>query len=184
MIMPFSNDSHLFPVIVRPFALTAVAAVLLVASPAAAQQEEGDVELEFTGSLITTVGADETSGIGIIQSKLGRFVTDRWQLGAFPSLEVRFNGGRTDTRLGAGLFAVYSYLRPDAMTVPYAGASYYKSDLTAGFDEDDSWFGINAGLKFYANPDVALDVGGNYLFALQGQEGGLFIMQAGLSFFF
>lgn len=166
----------------RPFLPLLLA--LLIAHPAAAQQEQGDVELEFTGSLITTVGADQTSGLGLIQSKIGRFVTDRWQLGAFPSLEVRFNEVTTDTRIGAGLFASYSYLRPDAMTVPYAGGSYYKSDLTEGFDENDSWLGVNAGLKFYVNPRVAFDMGGNYLFALQGQSGGLLIMQAGLSFFF
>ena len=159
-------------------------AVLLAVPPAAAQQEAGDVELEFTGSVITTVGAEDGSGIGIIQSKLGRYITDRWQLGAFPSLEVRFNEFDTDTRLGAGLFAVYSFLLPDAMTVPYAGTSYYKSDLSAGFDENDSWLGVSGGLKFYVNPDVALDIGGNYYFALQGQDSGLFIMQAGLSFFF
>lgn len=154
----------------------------LLTSPAAAQQEEGDTELEFTGSLITTVGADETSGIGIIQSKLGQFVTDRWELGAFPSLEVRFGGGTSDTKLGAGLFAVYSFLRADAMTVPYLGASYYKSDLTESFEANDSWMGVNAGLKFYVSPEVAFDVGGNYHIGLQGQEGGLFILQAGLSF--
>ena len=79
---------------------------------------------------------------------------------------------------------VYSFLRADAMTVPYVGGSYYKSDLTTGFDEEDSWLGVNAGVKFYLNPEVAFDMGGNYLFALQGQDGGLLIMQAGLSFFF
>lgn len=157
--------------------------VLLLPVPSAAQQEAGDTELEFTGSLITTVGSDETWGIGIVQSKLGQFVTDRWEFGAFPSLEVRL-GETTDTRFGFGLFATYSYLRPDAMTAPYVGASYYKNDLTERFSANDSWLGVNAGLKFYVSPDVAVDVGGDYQFGLQGQEGGLFILRTGLSFLF
>lgn len=157
-------------------------ATLLASAPAAAQQEQGDVELEFTGSLITTAGSEETSGIGIIQSKLGRFVTDRWELGAFPSLEVRFNEQRTNTRLGLGLFAVYSYLRPDAMTAPYVGASVYKSDASTGFDANDSWGGLNAGVKVYINSNMAFDMGFDYLFALQDQGGQLVIVRAGLSF--
>lgn len=167
--------------VMNKLALPLLFVALLATSPAAAQQEKGDVELEFTGSLITSVGASETSGIGIIQSKLGRFVTDRWELGAFPSLEVRFNEHSTNTRLGAGVFAVYSYLRPDAMTAPYVGGSFYKSDVSAGFDEKDSWLGVNAGLKFYMNSYMAFDMGADYLFALQGQEGQLFIVRAGIS---
>lgn len=157
---------------------------LLAASPAVAQQEQGDVELEFLGSLHTTVGTEDASGLGIIQTKVGRFVTDRWQLGAFPSLEVQFARGTTDTRIGGGLFAVYSYLRPNAMTVPYGGASLYKRDLTAGFGASDYWTGVNGGLKFYVDRNIAIDVGGNYLFSLSGADGQLLIMQAGLSFFF
>lgn len=159
-------------------------AVWLAAVPAAAQQEQGDVELEFAGSLHTTVGAEETSGLGLIQTKVGRFVTDRWQLGAFPSLEVQFAAGTTNTRMGGGLFAVYSYLRPDAMTVPYGGASFYKRDLTAGFGARDYWTGVNGGMKFYVDRNIAVDVGANYLFSLSGADGQLLIMQAGLSFFF
>lgn len=37
----------------------------LVSPPSAVQQEEGDTELEFTGSLITGVGADDPSGMAI-----------------------------------------------------------------------------------------------------------------------
>lgn len=158
-------------------------AALVAPIPAAAQQEEGDVELELTGTLITSVGAEEASGMGMMQAKVGRFVTDRWELGAFPSFEVRFSEGTTDTRIGAGVFATYSYLQPDAKTVPYAGASYYKGDASTGFDAQDSWFGLNGGMKFYFNPRMAFDMGADYLFALQGQEGQLFIFRAGLSIF-
>lgn len=156
---------------------------LVATGPAAAQQEEGDVELELTGTLITSVGADEASGMGMMQAKVGRFVTDRWELGAFPSLEVRFGEGTTNTRIGAGFFATYSYLRPDAKTAPYVGPTYYKGDASTGFDAQDSWFGLNGGLKFYFNPHMAFDMGVDYLFALQGQEGQLFIFRAGLSIF-
>ncbi len=156
---------------------------LFVFAPSAfAQQEKGDIELEFAGSLITRVGAEEASGVGIIQSKIGRFVTDRLELGAYPSLELQIDGGETDARIGAGLFAVYSFLMVDAMTVPYTGLFYYKSDVAAGFDARDNWLGVNGGLKVYFAPNAALDVGVNYLFSLHGKEGGLLIMQAGISF--
>lgn len=156
---------------------------LVATIPAAAQQEEGDVELELTGTLITSVGAGEASGMGMMQAKVGRFVTDRWELGAFPSLEVHFGEGTTNTRIGAGVFATYSYLQPDAKTAPYVGPTYYKGDASTGFDAKDSWFGLNGGMKFYFNPHMAFDMGVDYLFALQGQEGQLFIFRAGLSIF-
>lgn len=156
--------------------------VLLLASPVAAQQQKGDVELEFTGSLITTVGADQNSGIGIIQSKVGRFVTDRIELGAYPSLETRFVGNVSVTTVGFGLFGVYSFLQEDAMTVPYVGFFYYKSDVTEGFEANDNWLGVNGGFKVYVSPRMALDIGGNYLFGVSGQEGGLVMLLAGLSF--
>lgn len=167
----------------KQFAVLLLLFALVASSPTAAQQEEGDTELELTGTVITSVGAAETSGMGMMQAKVGRFVTDRWELGAFPSLEVRFGEGTTDTRIGAGLFATYSYLQPNARTVPYAGASYYKGDASTGFDARDSWFGLNGGMKVYFNPRMAFDMGIDYLFALQGQEGQLFIFRTGLSIF-
>lgn len=177
--MMFSN-AHLF----CRTGIILLLAVLFTAAPAAAQQEKGDVELEFSGSLNTRLGTEDASGLALIQTKVGRFFTDRWQLGAFPSLEVQFAGRTTDTRVGGGLFAVYSYLRPDAMTVPYGGASLYKRDLIAGFGAQDYWMGINGGMKFYVDHNIAVDMGGNYLFSLSGADGQLLIMQAGLSFFF
>lgn len=179
-----SYTAHTFSLSLKRRLAPLFLATLLTASPAAAQQEKGDIELEFAGSLHTTVGAAEASGLGLIQTKVGRFVTDRWQLGAFPSLEVQFAGGTTDTRMGGGVFAVYSHLLPDAMTVPYGGASFYKRDLIAGFGAKDYWMGVNGGLKFYVDRNIAVDMGGNYLFSLSGADGQLLIMQAGLSFFF
>lgn len=172
----------LLPVMKKSAVLLLLSAIVATI-PAAAQQEEGDIELELTGTLITSVSAEEASGMGMMQAKVGRFVTDRWELGAFPSLEVRFGEGTTDTRIGAGLFATYSYLQPDAKTAPYVGASYYKGDASSGFDAQDSWLGLNGGMKFYFNSRMAFDMGVDYLFALQGQEGQLFIFRTGLSIF-
>lgn len=53
----------------RPFVLTAV--LLLCASSARAQQERGDVELQFAGSISSVVGDDSGTTMGMFQTKGG-----------------------------------------------------------------------------------------------------------------
>jgi hypothetical protein len=171
--------------------VTAVALFLAIAAPAGAQQERGDLELQFTGSLLTVVGQENVSVTsGLFQAKVGYFVTDRIELGAFPSLiynrtQVGEHGARTttsDTKLGMGVFAVYSFLAGDARTVPYAGGQFYRIDLTN--EDERGWVGVNGGAKFYLTRRTAFDLGANYLFGLGEQGGALVLVQVGLSFLF
>ena len=150
-----------------------------------AQQAQGDVELQFSGSLLSTVGQEGRSFTsGMLQTKLGYFISDRVEVGAFPSLLVnRTRVGQqttTDTRLGMGVFSTYSFLAEDATTVPYVGGQAYRIDLTD--DDETGWVGGNAGVKFYFSPRAAFDVGGNVLVGLGDAGGTLVLFQVGLSF--
>lgn len=172
-------------------ALTLALGGLVLASPLDlhAQQQQGDVELQLSGSVLTTVGRDGASlSSGLVHAKGGYFVTDRLELGAFPSLvfartEVEVAGIReedSETKFGVGFFANYSFLADDATTVPYLGAQFYRIDVT---DEDESgWIGANGGLRFYINRSTSFDVGGNYLIGLGDRGGSLMLLQFGLGF--
>lgn len=175
-------------------AATSVALFLLVAvAPVTghAQQQQGDMELQFAGSLLSTVGQDGGSlTSGLVKAKGGYFVSDRVEVGAFPSIvftrvttEPVFGGGEetvTDTRFGLGVFTTYSFLAEDATTVPYVGAQLYRIDLT---DEDETgWAGLNGGVKFYLNRTTAFDMGGNVLAGLGERGGALVLFEVGLTF--
>jgi hypothetical protein len=161
----------------------------LVVVPAGAQQEQGDIELQFTGSLLSTTGRDDVDFTsGVFQAKVGYFVTDRVEIGAFPSFFVtrvsaRVQGSQvseTATRLGMGIFTTYSFLTADAATVPYLGAQFYRIDLTD--DDETGWVGANAGIKYFFSRSTAFDIGGNLLTGLGERGGTLFLFQVGLSF--
>jgi len=159
----------------RPFPIAALVATLLISTPAIAQQEQGDVEIQFSGSVQSKVkkGGSTT---GYVQTKFGYYFTDRLELGAFPSLT--FSSG--DTALGMGAFGTYSFLAADAMTVPYLGAQYYKNDVSVAGDR--GWAGFNGGVKFFFNRHMAFDVGGNYLLPLNKNGSSLVLFQVGLSY--
>ncbi|TVR58805.1 MAG: hypothetical protein EA422_15660 [Gemmatimonadales bacterium] len=155
--------------------------LVLMPGSAAAQQQAGDIELQFTGTYFTTVGTDFSFASGIIQGKGSYFFTDRVELGAFPSLAISSSdSGVTDYSFGLGVFGSYSFLMEDATTVPYVGFQWWKQDL----DADVDWVGVNAGFKFFFSPQVALDLGANYLTDTSDSSQGLFLVQTGLSFLF
>ena len=160
-------------------------------APLAAQQQAGDREVQLSGSVLASAGEEGGSqALAIVQAKVGYFVTDRVQLGAFPTLSytrvtVETAGGElraSDTRLGFGAFGTYSFLAADAMTVPYVGGQIYKIDLTDS--EAQTWVGANAGLKYYFNRNMAFDAGGNALLGTGDAGGILVLFQFGLSYLF
>ncbi len=158
-------------------------------TPLHAQQQQGDKELQFSASFLSTMGQEGVSVTSaLVQAKGGYFLTDRVEIGAFPSLvyargRVEIAGQWqtvSESKLGMGVFSSYSFLSDDAMTVPYLGAQFYKMDLTD--DDETGWLGANAGVKFYLNRSTAFDVGGNYLIGLGDGGGALVLFQVGLSF--
>ncbi|CAN5675837.1 hypothetical protein BH23GEM11_BH23GEM11_07040 [soil metagenome] len=160
-------------------------------APASAQQQAGDRELQLTGSVLAVTGQEEDSqALALLQAKVGYFLTDRVEIGAFPSLTytrvtVRTPAGDvqdSSTRLGFGAFGTYSFLAADAMTVPYLGGQAYRIDITNS--EAQTWVGANAGLKYYFNRNMAFDMGGNALLGTGDAGGVLILFQFGLSYLF
>jgi hypothetical protein len=159
--------------------------------PVSAQQQAGDRELQLTGSVLAVTGQDEESqSLAILQAKVGYFLTDRVEIGAFPSLTytrvtVQSPFGPIEdsrTRVGFGAFSTYSFLAADAMTVPYVGVQGYRIDITDS--EAQTWFGANAGLKYYFSRNMAFDMGGNALLGTGDAGGVLILFQFGLSYLF
>ncbi len=161
-------------------------ALLVTVVPAAAQQQRGDVELQFQGYYFTTVGTDVTLGSGNLAAKIGPYITDNLQIGIGPTLSITtFSAStgesETKTTFGSTAFLVYSFLMRNAKAVPYLGAQYFKSDFS---DSDDKGsVGVNAGLKYFFTKKAAFDISGNYLFTLNTeQQGGVLLFAFGLSF--
>jgi hypothetical protein len=179
------------------YKLAVVCVLLLCAATGFAQQQRGDVELQFQAMYFTTVGQDYKVGMGNIAAKIGPYITDALQVGIGPTVSIITTTSATpdyttmsvkyesDTKatFGSTAFIVYSFLMKGAKAVPYLGAQYFKSDFDDS--EDKGSMGINGGLKYYFTRKTALDVSGNYLFTLnKDQEGGTLLFAVGLSFLF
>jgi hypothetical protein len=160
--------------------LSLLALGFLLPSTASAQQEAGDIELQLSGSTITTTESSFT--ILNTNVKVGKYFTRTLELGVTTSLNATFpeSGDASYSGTGGG-FINYSFLSEDASTVPYLGAQYSKN-LDIGFDENKGNAGINGGFKFYFNRRTAFDVGGNYLFPLEEAGSGVILFQFGISF--
>jgi hypothetical protein len=173
--------------------------IVVLATPAVAQQQKGDVELQFQGYYFRTIGTEVEMGMGNLAGKIGPYITDWLQVGVGPTLSImttttttatlnpvtlrveQKEESNTTTTFGSTAFVVASLLTRNAKAVPYFGAQYFKQDFSDS--EDKGSVGINAGVKFFFNKKTAFDVSGNYLFTLnEGQEGGLLYFAVGLSF--
>jgi hypothetical protein len=169
--------------------------LLITIAPGMAQQQRGDIELQFQGNYSTTVGADVTSSTGNIAAKFGPYLTDNIQIGIGPTLTISTSsttspssgtGGQvanTDTKVtfGTTAFAVYSLLLRDAKVVPYLGASFYRRDFSNS--NEKGWVGFNGGVKYFFGKKTAVDLSANYLFSLNPEtKGGQLLFAFGLSF--
>ena len=158
-------------------------AITLIAIPALAQQQRGDIELGLQGFVLTTVGMGVSATVGTVQGKLGFFFTDNFEFGVTPSMTIVTVKGETDVDGGGGAFLTYSVLLKNARAVPYFGAQYYKSSFSTDFDVDPGSVGVNAGVKFFFTRKAAFDVNANYLFSLaKNAEGGMLLFAFGISF--
>ena len=169
--------------------------MLGLACSALAQQQKGDVELQFQGSFFTTVGGDVTNSVGTILGKIGPFITDNIQVGIGPSLTIAttttttvdpgtgrlIKNTATKATFGTTAFVVYSFLLRNSRAVPYVGASYYKRDFSDAHDR--GWIGGNGGAKYFFTKRTAADFSANYLFSLNPEtKGGMILFAVGLSF--
>jgi hypothetical protein len=154
-------------------------AVVLSAPAAFGQQEKGDVEVQVSFSVFKV--EDFTSGF--VQLKLGGFVSDNIQLGIAPSTQISSSQGETQSTVGLGLFASYSFLMETA-AVPYLGLQYYVPDVERS--DEFSTAGINLGIKYYFTEKAAFDLAGNILFSIQeeAENDQSFLLTGGISYLF
>jgi hypothetical protein len=165
------------------FAAIVCVGLIVLAVPAYGQQQAGDLELQFMGYYLRSVGTSYDFSMGTIQAKIGPYVTDHLQVGVGPTLSITTAGGSTTTTFGSTAFLVYSFLTRGGKVVPYFGAQYYKQDFSADFTEDPGNVGVNLGMKYFFGKKTALDVSANYLFDLRKEaEGGTLFFAVGLSF--
>jgi hypothetical protein len=179
----------------KSLCLCLVLCAVVLSVPAVAQQQKGDVELQFQGYYFRTIGTDFEFGSGNLAGKIGPYITDWLQIGIGPTLSITTTTSstvnpttfeidktsETTTTFGSTAFIVASILTRGAKAVPYFGAQYFKQDFSD--DKDKGSVGFNAGVKFYFSKKAAFDVSGNYLFTLNTDEqGGMLYFAVGLSF--
>jgi hypothetical protein len=142
-------------------------------------------------------------GSGTIGGKIGPYISDHLQIGIAPTLSISTTSlvsrevdpatfqliekeeSETNTRFGASVFLVYSFLSSGGKFVPYFGAQYFKSDFNLPFSEDRGSAGVNVGIKYFFAKKTALDFSGNYLWNLNPEvQGGTILFAFGLSFLF
>lgn len=125
-----------------------------------AQQQKGNSEIQISGFATVNDG----NAFGSVFLKYGKFLTDRFQIGLSPSVDI-MTGNFGNTTVSAGAFLNYSFLASDAKTVPYFGFSYRKQDLEE-WEIDNGRVGAELGFKQFVTPKTAFDISGNYQFAI------------------
>lgn len=161
--------------------LAAVLAVVLMASPATAQIEKGDKEIQANGYLFAVSGVTMVTMSGLF----GYCLTDALQFGGGPTLMVMGARGTSDTTLGVTFFGRY-YFSAINKLVPYANGQIYQYDIAP--EEPFGFFDFTniqggGGFKYFMNERFAWDFSGNLGFSL-GAGDVSFIAKAGLSAMF
>jgi len=181
--------------------LLLIIASSIVAFTVHAQQEKGDLSLQFSGNYYSqTVNYGSTeikSSAGNIYMKVGKFFTQNVEMGVkpnvsfFPEVDSKIVDGKIETtqklktNVGFGIYGTYSFLTADAKMMPYAGAEI--SYVPSG-EESTVNLGPYAGLKYFVTERINIDANTSYLINLgssyedQGDLsiGGLFTFNIGV----
>ncbi|HZX73194.1 MAG TPA: outer membrane beta-barrel protein [Cyclobacteriaceae bacterium] len=179
--------------------LILIAFSILTAFAAHAQQEKGDLAVQFSGNYYAQTVTSGTTDIktygGSIYMKLGKFFTKNVEMGVkpnvtfFPDIESKIVDGKIVTKttlksnVGFGIYGTYSFLTADAKMMPYAGAeiSYVPSGTESTIN-----LGPYAGLKYFITEKINLDGNMSYLINLGSSYetdvsiGGLFTFNIGV----
>lgn len=147
----------------RVLDLGAVAFLMMALAtvPVAAQQQEGDSELQLQGTLSISTGDAEDSGA--VSVNWGRFFTDRQEIGATAFTFFTADG---DVAGYAGPF--YRYNLASGTTVPYVGAS-----AAAGFGDfssGDALVNLEGGVRWFLARNMAFTLGGVYTYDVDESE--------------
>jgi hypothetical protein len=130
--------------------------MLIMAGPALAQQEKGDTELQFQGSvsLSTKSGKDSTGSVDV---NWGRFITERQEAG-LTVFTLFINNG--DVAGFGGPF--WRMNLGTGKMVPYIGASAAASfgDFTTG----SALVNLEGGVRWFLARNAAFTLGGLYTY--------------------
>ncbi len=154
-------------------------ALIVIAIAAQAQQQAGDLSIQFSGNYssvrTTFAGVEEKIYAGNIYLKIGKFFTQNIEMGLKPA--VRFFGepvrvsandpSKTENKLkanvGLGLYGTYTFLTANAKFMPYGGAEINYVPLS---NESSMNLGPYGGLKYFITEKINLDANVNYLINL------------------
>jgi hypothetical protein len=133
--------------------------------------------------------------------KFGKFLSSKFELGIKPNLSFSpgidyATGARggVDVSLGFGTYATYSFLSANAKAFPYLGLELNMTPQgkdAEGNTNTTTNIGPYAGMKFFLNERVNLDVGAEYLANISSSYestdvkiGGLFFFNIGIGVVF
>jgi hypothetical protein len=133
-----------------------------LATPAVAQQEEGDTELQLQGSV--SIGTGDLDTRGSVEVVWGRFFSERQEAGLTAS--GFFDDDGELVGLG-GPF--YRYNFSSGETVPYVGAAAAASFGSSDFG-DGALLTLEAGSRFFLNRNMAFTVEGNMHYSVDDSE--------------
>ncbi|MBD3178966.1 MAG: hypothetical protein GF417_04835 [Candidatus Latescibacteria bacterium] len=153
---------------------------VIIPTGALSQIEEGDREIQATGSFM----AMDNLSMLILSGTYGYYYSDRLQIGVGPVITHTEVFGFDTTSLGLKLFVRHNFTARDKL-VPYVSGQWYQHDLSP--DEpldflDLSFVQFGGGFKYFLNEYIAYDVSGNIGLSLGGGEANLLIV-AGISAF-
>lgn len=149
-----------------------------------AQQQAGDLSIQFSGNYSTTkyIVNDITikSFGGNLYVKIGKFFTPNIELGLKPNLfftpKIKTNpDDATDvkyslrTDFGLGLYGTYSFLMPNGKFLPYGGAEIAYRPL--GEDDAALNLGPYVGIKYFLTEKINIDANLSALMALASTFG-------------
>jgi hypothetical protein len=123
---------------------------LVFAGVTSASVQQGEVELDFAGSLtfVNYAGpASEDDTVFDALARLGYFLTDNIEVGG--TVNVILSDG--PDAYGVGGFALYNFM-PGNQLVPYVGGQLVYNWTTQGLDESGLMYGPIGGVRFELNP--------------------------------
>lgn len=160
----------------RTAALLVGFCVTVVPGAADAQMAKGEIELAFS-AFFADYGAEGSDGTMSVQARVGRFVSDGFQLGV--GLSISGEVGDLDQNANGEFFAIYHF-DPHATQTWYAKGAYF----TPLEDPVEGFIDASFGYKSFFSEKAAFFWEAGYGTPIGSGNGDLIHSQAGLSFIF
>jgi hypothetical protein len=163
---------------------------MLAASPAAAQQEQGDKELSIFATTATSFGGGTpTFTNGTIVPGIGYFITRQVEVSGISFISISGGGGTgTSVDFGLGGTLDYNFAKEGRKAFPYLGIELDWFNVSGSPRTNDVEIRPHGGFKFFVKRNVALDLNAGYRRGISGpfKDAGLNIIDVrfGIKFIF